>query len=81
MLTATSTESVTLTTPSASDGSDHATVARVAAMRAESIRHQLARRNALAPLRSAWLRRAGELELASTVLWPESPSHGLQRSA
>lgn len=81
MLTAASTESVTLPKPSANHSSDHATVARAAAMRAESIRHQLARRDALAPLRSAWLRRAAELELASTVLWPESPSNGLQRSA
>lgn len=81
MLTAAGNDSVTFAKLPADDRSDHATLARVAAMRAESIRHQLARRDARAPLRSAWLRRAGELELASTALWPESKPHGLQRSA
>ena len=81
MLTATGTDSVTVSQPSVNRIPDHATLARAAAIRAESIRHQLARRDALAPLRSAWLRRAGELELASTVLWSEGPSERLQRSA
>lgn len=53
---------------------DHAVVARKAAIRAEAIRHQLARTSdSLEPLRAAWRRRAAELELAATVLWPDAP--------
>ncbi len=52
---------------------DHARIARSASIHAESIRYQVARTSdALEPLRAAWRRRAAELELASTVLWPEA---------
>lgn len=81
MLTASRTDLITFRQSEADDAT-HSTIARAAAMRAEAIRHQLARRDALAPVRSAWLRRAGELELASTVLWPQtSAASTLQRSA
>lgn len=49
---------------------DHATIARVAADRAQALREQAAALNteALAPLRAALHIRAGELELAAAAL-------------
>lgn len=64
---------------------DYSKVARSAVIRAESIRQQLARSdsdNTLDPLRQAWSRRAAELELVATALWPQADARAfLARTA